>query len=100
MNHSWQRMTFGQKRLWEAVRISPEKWSCVVTPSLEGEGWVVAITGKQVIWYNDYVNEMDDGFCISAYKHYGRILPNGEIGAGLEDVLRSLLTRIVDPSFG
>lgn len=73
----------------------------VHTQALAGRpSGVVAIIGKRVIWYDDYFNEMDDGFCISEYERYGKITPHGQIGAELEEVLRSLLTHITDPSFG
>lgn len=60
----------------------------------------VAIIGDHVIWYDDYFNEMDDGFCLSAYQRKGEIKPAGEIGGELEEVVGALLAKITDPSFG
>jgi hypothetical protein len=54
---------------WEVIKITPEKWK-EDSNGVEGGGfWVVAIFGKQVIWYND----IEDGFNISAYTNYGEI---------------------------
>jgi hypothetical protein len=54
---------------WEYIKITPEKWK-EDSNGVEGGGfWVVAIFGKQVIWYND----IEDGFNISAYTNYGEI---------------------------
>ncbi len=54
---------------WDLIKTEPEKWD-EKDYGVEGEGfWVVAIMGRQVIWYND----IEGGFNISGYKKYGRI---------------------------
>jgi len=54
---------------WQLIKIEPNKWE-EPTYGNEGNGfWVVAIFGKQVIWYND----IEDGFNISDYNQYGQI---------------------------
>ena len=93
-------MTLAKKRLWEILRIMPEKWSYKPKPFLDGEAWVVGIVGNRVIWYDDYFGEMDDGFCFSRYEHLGAITPRGEIGDDLEKVVEFLRLKITDPSFG
>jgi len=63
------RMTPPQLRLWNAIRIEPQKWS--QDPyGREGEGfWVVALIGQTVIWYND----LEEGFNRSRYSALGTI---------------------------
>jgi hypothetical protein len=58
-----------QKSFWALIRITPEKWSEETTGEEGGGFWVVAIFGRQVIYYND----IEDGFNISAYPKYGVI---------------------------
>lgn len=54
---------------WDLIKIEPEKWE-EKDYGTEGGGFsVVAIMGRQVIWYND----IEDGFNISGYQKYGRI---------------------------
>lgn len=56
-------------RFWELIQVFPEKWQ-QVPHGQEGNGfWVVAIFGKQIIWYND----IEEGFNISDYDQYGQI---------------------------
>lgn len=63
------RMSAPCRRLWETIRIPPEKWA--LSPYGDGGGgfWVVAIVGRSVIWYND----IEEGFNRSRYTAYGRI---------------------------
>lgn len=63
------RMTPAQRRLWEAVRIPPEKWRQDPYGNAGAGFWVVALIGSTVIWYND----IEDGFNRSRYAAYGRI---------------------------
>lgn len=63
------RMSQVQQRLWEAVRIEPERWQQHPFGD-QGEGfWVVALVGRTVIWYND----LEEGFNRSRYSTYGTI---------------------------
>jgi len=63
------RMSQVQRRLWETVRIEPEKWQQHPYGD-QGEGfWVVALVGRTVIWYND----VEEGFNRSRYSAYGAI---------------------------
>ena len=63
------RMTAAQARLWQAVRVQPQKWR--QDPyGFEGNGfWVVGLIGKTVIWYND----REEGFNRSRYASHGTI---------------------------
>jgi len=69
INSSWDRMSISQRKLWEIIRIDPEKWKQDPWGN-EGNGfWVVAIIGKTVVWYND----IEEGFNHSTYSQYGEI---------------------------
>jgi hypothetical protein len=63
------RMTAAQLRVWEAIRIDPEKWCQHPYGDAGGGFWVVAIVGRTVIWYND----IEDGFNRSRYSAYATI---------------------------
>ena len=63
------RMTPAQRRLWEAVRLPPEKWQQDPYGNAGAGFWVVGLIGGTVIWYND----IEDGFNRSRYSAYGQI---------------------------
>jgi hypothetical protein len=63
------RMNAEQFRLWEAIKINPQKWSQLSYGEIGGGFWVVAIFGHSVVWYND----IEDGFNVSSYKKFGTI---------------------------
>jgi hypothetical protein len=56
-------------RLWEAIKIPPEKWSEKTYGAVGGGFWVVAIIGSKVIWYND----IEEGFNCSSYYVSGKL---------------------------
>ena len=62
-------MSAVQLRLWEAIRIEPEKWQQDPYGNQGAGFWVVALVGRTVIWYND----IEDGFNRSRYSSYGTI---------------------------
>ena len=69
INKAWKRMSPDQRRVWEWIKIDPEKW---VEHSYGDEGggfWVVALAGKQCLFYND----IEDGYNWSDYIRYGEI---------------------------
>jgi hypothetical protein len=90
LNSAWQRMSLPQRRLWEAIRIEPQKWASHPYGDLGGGFWAVALLGQTVVWFND----IEDGFNRSHYA------TNGIIGAywcnqtQLEWVLEGLLESI------
>ncbi|WP_198314518.1 hypothetical protein [Chitinibacter sp. GC72] len=63
------RMNAEQCRVWELLKITPEKWSQSPYGEMGGGFWVVGIIGNLVIWFND----IEDGFNISQYNKYGTI---------------------------
>jgi hypothetical protein len=90
INSSFKRMSLEQKRLWEIIKITPEKWQAKNFGEEVGGFWVVAIFGKQVIWYN----EIEEGFNVSKYHNYGKL---SEVWANqdeLEWVIQNLLNEL------
>jgi hypothetical protein len=63
------RMNQAEARLWEAIRIQPEKWQQHPYGDQGGGFWVVGIIGSTVIWYND----IEDGFNRSRFSTFGTI---------------------------
>jgi hypothetical protein len=63
------RMPAPARRLWESIRIEPEKWALPPYGDPGGGFWVVAIVGRSVVWYND----LEEGFNRSRYSSYGAI---------------------------
>jgi hypothetical protein len=84
------RMSPPQRKLWEAIRIEPEKWQLPPYGEAGGGFWVVAIVGRGVIWYND----VDEGFNRSHYSEYGRIDDYWRNQDELEVTLGYLVTSI------
>jgi hypothetical protein len=68
MNDARDRMTFPQKRLWQAIRIDPQSWSNT-TYGPHTRFWVVALIGQKAIWYNDF----EHGFDLTPYRTHGEI---------------------------
>lgn len=62
-------LTDEQLNFWDLIKIQPEKWMEKDYGDEGGGFWVVAIFGRQVIWYND----IEGGFNTSSYKKYGQI---------------------------
>ncbi|MCB1052282.1 MAG: hypothetical protein KDC71_16900 [Acidobacteria bacterium] len=69
INKSYERMSPEQRRVWEVIKIMPQKWSEESFGGLGGGFWVVAIIGETVIWFND----IEDGFNRSRFKVFGAI---------------------------
>ena len=63
------RMSASQRRLWQAVQITPEKWQQHPNGDPGTGFWIVAVVGRTVIWYND----IEEGFNRSRYSAYGTI---------------------------
>jgi hypothetical protein len=63
------RMSPAERRLWEVIRIEPEKWQQHPYGDQGAGFWVVALVGRTVIWYND----VEEGFNRSRYSAFGTI---------------------------
>jgi len=77
-------------RLWEVIKISPEKWSEKTYGTTGGGFWVVAVIGNRVIWYND----IEDGFNCSSYVVAGNLAEYFCNQDELEIAVQNLLTII------
>lgn len=62
-------MSEAEVRLWEVVRIRPEKWQQHPYGDQGGGFWVVGLIGSTVIWYND----IEEGFNRSGFSTFGTI---------------------------
>ncbi|RZF51695.1 hypothetical protein EXE30_10820 [Acinetobacter halotolerans] len=69
INASYSRMTLEQRRLWEVIKLYPQKWSQEPYGDIGNGFWVVAIIGNTVIWFND----IEDGFNRSSFFEFGKI---------------------------
>ncbi|WP_198043905.1 hypothetical protein [Janthinobacterium sp. 1_2014MBL_MicDiv] len=56
-------------RLWESIKIPPEKWAEQTYGTVGGGFWVVAVIGSRVIWFHD----IEDGFNCSSYVVAGKL---------------------------
>lgn len=89
IENAWHMMSVAQKRLWDAIKITPVKWQ-EPTYGIDGGGfWVVAIYGSTVIWYND----IEDGFNSSRWKAPGTIDEYGCNQSELQCTIHHLLDQ-------
>jgi len=81
-------------RLWETIKITPEKWSEKSYGEAGGGFWVVAIIGNRAIWFND----IEDGFNCSSYVVSGQIAEyscnQDELGMAVQHILTMIETGI------
>lgn len=69
INDAFDRMSPEQRKVWELIKVPPEKWQ-EPTYGTEGGGfWVVAVIGSSIVWYND----IEDGYNQSKYSKFGVI---------------------------
>lgn len=59
----------GESRLWELIRVLPEKWERHPYGDATVGFWVVGVFGTYVVWFNN----IEDGFNISRYEKHGVI---------------------------
>lgn len=72
-----------QLKLWDFIKLTPQKWQ-EHTMGEEGGGfWVVAIAGNNAIYYND----IEEGFNISSYSQYGILDEYGCNQSELHDLI-------------
>jgi hypothetical protein len=89
INESYGRMSPEQQRLWEMIKVVPEKWSQHPYGDLGNGFWVVAIMGNTVIWFND----IEDGFNRSTFGEYNEIQEYRCNQDELEWVIQGLLNQ-------
>lgn len=85
-----ERMSAEQARVWERIKVPPEKWHQDPWGN-EGNGfWVVALVGKWVVWFND----IECGFNLSIYASYGTIDEYWCNQDGLESVVQRIINGL------
>jgi hypothetical protein len=90
INGGLERMNAAQRRLWDLIKITPEKWR-QFPHGAESEGfWAVALIGETVLWYND----IEEGFNRSSYREVGTIDEYFCDQDELEWAVQALLRRI------
>jgi hypothetical protein len=62
-------MSPAELRLWNAIRIEPEKWQQHPYGDQGNGFWAVGLIGRSVLWYND----IENGFNRSQFSTYGTI---------------------------
>lgn len=81
-------------RLWQAIKITPQKWSEQSHGKAGGGFWVVAVVGENAIWYND----IEDGFNRSLYRHHGEldeyVCNQDELEVAVQGVLELIETGV------
>ncbi len=73
---------------YELISVIPEKWSESESGNSESGFWVIAVFGREVIWYND----IEEGFTISEYREHGKI----ESYHDEQDTLAGAVSRLYD----
>lgn len=86
INRGRDLLTIAERRLWDLVRVDPEKWRCPPWGDATDGFWVVGIIGTRFVWYN----EIEGGFNCATYKTHGVIYDYQCDQGGLEDPVRSL----------
>jgi hypothetical protein len=69
INRACEQMSLQQRRLWEAIKVLPQKWRLHPWGDEGGGFWVVAVLGQTVVWFND----IENGFNRSRYIEQGAI---------------------------
>lgn len=87
--HAENEMRGELERLWELVKIFPEKWPRESYGPPEGF-WVVAICGRNLIWYDD----IEECFCTSEYTTYGRFAGDCSVSHSLQSNVQALLAQV------
>ncbi len=93
-------MNPAQRSLWEATKIAPEKWTQEPYGRDGGGFWVVALLGRNVVWFND----IEDGFNCSHYSQYGEIdeyyCDQDDLDQAVQSLLHLIATGQRSGSFG
>ncbi|MER8556918.1 hypothetical protein NKH69_33095 [Mesorhizobium sp. M0976] len=90
INTGRDRMSFGQRRLWDLIKIDPEEWLHHSPAGSDHRIWVVALIGRSVISYND----IEGGFGRSNFIRYGEITELGWGQADLEVAVQYVMSEL------
>jgi hypothetical protein len=88
--HTESQLMGELENLWKLIRILPEKWQHKTYCTESSGFWVVAIFGREVIWYND----IEGGFDIGEYNQYGYLLHYSSGQNHLIDLIKLVHGRI------
>jgi hypothetical protein len=80
------------RRLWNAIRVEPQKWKLNPWGDKGGGFWVVGVIGCHAIYFND----IEDGFNISRYDLAGLLIEYCCNQDGLDDAVQSVRLLIDD----
>jgi hypothetical protein len=94
INRGDAAMDHPTRRLWNAVRIEPQKWQLHPWGDLGGGFWVVGVIGRQAIWFND----IEWGFNVSRYAAAGELLEYWCDQGDLNDAVLSIQELVDDGS--
>lgn len=87
-------MTHQISGLWQAIKLTPRKWSEQSHGRDGGRFWVAALVGESAIWYND----TEEGFNRSSYRYFGELdsyfCNQDELEVAVQDVLTFMETGI------
>ena len=70
INRGDAAMDHPARRLWNAIRVEPQKWQLHHWGDMGGGFWVVGVIGCHAVYFND----IEDGFNISRYNAVGTLL--------------------------
>ena len=96
MNRGDAAMDHPMRRLWNAIRVEPQKWQLHPWGDQGGGFWVVGVIGRYAVWFND----IEDGFNISLYDVAGTLLEYCCNQDELNHALQSVRWYIDDGSIG
>jgi len=83
-------LTEEEKSFWHFIRIEPRKWIYPDYGTEMVEFFVIAIFGDRVIYYDD----IEEGFNISEYKEYGKLISGGANQNDFHEYISHLFTFI------
>jgi hypothetical protein len=69
ITHGRDCMSAGHRRIWDVIPIIPEQWRVKMGEGPAISCWVVALVGRNAIYYND----IEEGFEYSPWSGYGAI---------------------------
>jgi hypothetical protein len=92
INSASDRMTLEQSKIWDIIKIHPQKWSEPNYGDVGGGFWIVAVIGSNVIWFND----IEDGFNQSYYDRFGEIAEYSCNQDQLEQAIQNVINLLKD----
>ena len=69
INRGDAAMDHATRRLWNAIRVEPQRWRLHPWGDRGGGFWVVGVIGRHAVYFND----IEHGFNISRYESAGTL---------------------------